>query len=102
MSFVLRFTLEAEFDYEDALIFYEKAESGLSVRFAVELDELFERIREHPQAYSPIFTNYRLARLRVFYNHAVVYRLVGETILVVAIPDGRNAPDKLEKRLGNS
>lgn len=88
---------EAEQDLVDGARFYEAQEPGLGQYF---LDSLFSDV-DSPQLYAGIhavhFGCHWLLSKR--FPYAVYYRIEGSVAQVWAVLDGRQDPEKIEKRL---
>ena len=83
MTRLLLPTPEAQFDIDAAILSYEAARSGLGDRFLAELDNVFDRIREHPQQFPIIEHEVRRALLRR-YPYAVYFLESERAVSVIA------------------
>lgn len=73
-----------EQDMDEAILWYEKQQKGLGIRFYSLLLDKLEEIRTTPQYYYFIHEEYRRITIYPFpYN--VIYRIVGSKVLVLAL-----------------
>jgi len=78
------FLAPAETELDEAIAFYEHQQEGLGDEFLVEVLLTLERIKGFPSAWPQISQRIRRCRTRRF-PYGVLYRHVGEEIVVVAI-----------------
>jgi hypothetical protein len=62
----------AELEFEQARLWYEKQQSGLGMKFAIEVDAAIERIRQSPEMYARVRKEYRRVILKRF-PYAIYY-----------------------------
>lgn len=62
----VRYLSVAELELEEAIEFYESVDSGLGIRLYSEVRNAIKRIRQFPDAWTPITTNTRRCRTKVF------------------------------------
>jgi plasmid stabilization system protein ParE len=74
----------AELDIVETIDWYDSTGPGLSSRFRSALDDTFQRIIDHPDAYAPLSRGLRRALLRRF-SHGVYFRHHQQAIQVVAV-----------------
>ncbi len=91
MSHPLIIRPEAEADLIEGRDWYEGQRQGLGSEFLMAVDEVFDRIREHPELYAPEYKSVRRTSLTRF-PYIVYYRLVGETVEVIAVQHGSRSP----------
>ncbi len=89
---------EARFEFNEAIAYYEKAESGLGVDFAEEIYAAIQRILKYPDAWSPLSKNTRRC-LTDRFPFGVIYQIRDEEILIVAIAHLSREPEYWENRL---
>ena len=92
MTTQIKLLAEAEADLADAALWYEGRVPGLAAEFLRCVEEALGRVARHPLAYRPIDGGYRRALVRRF-PFAVVFRLVEETAVVVAIHHTQRQPE---------
>lgn len=97
LSLVLSPTAEA--DLQEATDFYELQKPGLGEVFLRALDEGFERIRTHPNAFRIGEDGVRTGFLRRF-PYGVRFRVVSNRIEVLAVWHERRHPDGWKTRIG--
>ena len=75
-------------DALDAFAWYEERQEGLGIEFREALDVAIARIARVPLAFPIQYRDLRRA-LVVRFPYAVFFRLVDETVVIVAIVHGR-------------
>ena len=83
-------------EFVEAARWYEAEVVGLGARFQAAVEAVLEAVLEQPRTGSPLLlagraTPYRIRRARRF-PYAVVYRELGNGVLVVAIAHARRRP----------
>lgn len=91
MSYPLVIRPEAEADMSVARDWYNAQQDGLGLEFLDAIDAVFARIQETPELYAPEYKGVRRAGLSRF-PYVVYYRLVGETVEVIAVLHGSRGP----------
>jgi plasmid stabilization system protein ParE len=76
---------------------YERQRDGLGAEFLTAVDEVFERIRETPELYAPEYKSVRRVGLNRF-PYIVYYRLVAETVEVIAVQHGSRSSRRWRSR----
>jgi plasmid stabilization system protein ParE len=74
---------EAELDVFAAYAWYDGPKSGLGAEFEQELAHVEELLRRHPEAFTPVHTDYRRALMRRF-PYSVYYRPLDPNTLEIA------------------
>mgnify|MGYP003617632414 FL=1 len=92
MTFHVRFEASAESDLRAAFVWYEARQSGLGEEFLRSVAAVEEALARDPERYAMVHTPYRSAKLRKF-PYALHYRVVGETVSVLACLHFRQSPD---------
>ena len=87
----------AENELADAWDHYESIDPGLADDFLAKVDEAMSRAITHPEAYAAIHRDLRCVPMRRF-PHLLVYRIVGDTLIVVACTHPRQAPIRWRAR----
>lgn len=90
------FRPEAEDELLEAREWYETRRSGLGREFALAVDEIVNRILDHPLLYQRAYKKTRRAVLSRF-PYAVYYRLAGDDIVVLAV-HGRRHQSRWQSR----
>lgn len=87
----VRLLLEAEGDLSEASAFLEERVEGLGVDLTVEVGHAIARLEENPYVGPPLARGARKLRVNRFpYN--LVYRILPEEVLVLAIAHHRRRP----------
>ena len=94
----IRFTSEAEDDSYQGYAWYESRRVGLGREFITAVDACLQSIRRNPKLYQTIYKNYRRAVVRRF-PFSVIYEETDSAVMVYAIFDGRQDPQKWQKRV---
>lgn len=98
MSLLLRFSPEVPNDLQDACQWYEDRRTGLGVEFINEVHATLLRIEENPELFAASYRDVRSARLHRF-PYIVHYRLLNNTVLVLAVMHGRRDPGIWQTRV---
>lgn len=88
---------EAEADVRAAFDWYEHQREGLGEEFLGELGRVEETARSNPLAFRIIRRDARRIMLHRF-PYQLIFRLMGDVIVVVACFHGRRSPKRLERR----
>jgi toxin ParE1/3/4 len=97
MSHPLIIRPEAEQDMAEGRDWYEGQKEGLGVEFLTAVDDVFDRIRETPELYTPEYKSVRRAGLHRF-PYVVYYRIVADTVEVIAVQHGSQSPRRWRSR----
>ena len=89
---------QAQFDVEEAGIWYETRQPGLGLRFLDELDSVMRRIAATPFQFPRIHPSVRRALLKRF-PYSVYFLLGDEQVEVIAVLHQHRHPDTWRKRL---
>jgi plasmid stabilization system protein ParE len=88
----------AQQELEDAVLFYEVAQSGLSRRFKEEVRQAIKRIRRYPKAWPIDRGEVRKCFVHKFpYN--ILYAIYHQKIVILAIAHQHRRPDYWIERL---
>ena len=98
MTWVLSIHPELWDDVDEAIDYYAEVEEGLSQRFMGEVRAAFAFVRVWPLAGRPFYGVYRRVPLRRF-PYLVCYRIVDDTVRVLAIVHNRRNPKWIRARL---
>ena len=88
----VRFVAEAQREYFDAIVYYERASAGLGGRFVREMDRCILWIAEQPEIHSPRRGGYRRINLRTFPFY-LPYVVRGDVLWVLAVAHGKRRPN---------
>ncbi len=81
----------ADAEVTEAVDWYDRQQHGLGNEFLRELRLTLARIQAHPETWRQISARTRRCRLKRF-PYAVIYQLLPEKILVVAVPHHSRKP----------
>ncbi|HVS10638.1 MAG TPA: type II toxin-antitoxin system RelE/ParE family toxin [Planctomycetota bacterium] len=95
MSLVVRPAAAA--DLEEAFVWYEGQRAGLGEEFLDAVGQAFTAVLETPRRYRVVHRDTRRAHLRRF-PYSVLYRIVGDDVIVVACFHGSRNPRQWEGR----
>jgi len=92
------FNPQASLETEAAFDWYHERSPQAAYAFLYELDHAITRIREAPEAW-PLYGN--LCRRYIFprFPFQIIYRIVDNTIQVVAVAHGRRRPGYWKERV---
>ena len=81
----------AEFELNDAAVFFETKREGLGSRFLLAVEAAVAYIREHPEASPLIIQDIRRKVLRKF-PYSILYSIKSDRIRILAIANQRRRP----------
>ena len=84
MSFKLVLQSEAVHDLLGAFEWYEKQRAGLGYEFIEEIENCYEKIINHPLAYTAINDLYRRLKVNRF-PYLIIYEIEGNDIIVNSV-----------------
>ena len=93
-----RFFAEAREELEEASAYYEGQREGLGEEFAQEVERAIQRILDHPEAWPKVSRMARCCRVERF-PFGIVYLILGEELLIVAVMHLRRKPGYWKDRL---
>ncbi len=93
------FDLEARIEFEDAVEWYNNEEAGAGDRLEFEVHQTLELILKNPERFRLVSRSIRVARLKIFYKHAVYFHIEPEFIGVVSVFHASRNPEDLQRRL---
>ena len=93
--------LQAELDIQGAFNRYEDFQEGRGEVFMRQLDAALTLLRRHPEIAAPYGNRYRRMLLRDF-PYGVFYQVQPSRIVVAAIIDLRQDPEKIRRKLFGS
>ncbi|HYW06442.1 MAG TPA: type II toxin-antitoxin system RelE/ParE family toxin [Longimicrobium sp.] len=82
----------AQADIRRAAIFYKRQARHLGTKFTSEVEHAFSRVAENPEIGSPMRRGARKLLVRRF-PYLVIYRVLPDGVLVLAIGHQRRHPD---------
>ncbi|MBM3492755.1 MAG: type II toxin-antitoxin system RelE/ParE family toxin [Armatimonadetes bacterium] len=84
---------------QDATAYYEAKQEGLGARFLVAVQDAVNRVRARPGMFPLAHGDARRCRTRIF-PYGVVYRIVGDSVAVLAVMHLRRDPGHWHNRSG--
>jgi plasmid stabilization system protein ParE len=88
-----RFTSAALSELKEAVVYYEREEAGLGLRFLDEIDSAVNRILRFPYAWHPVSARSRRCRTHRF-PFGLLYQIRADEILITAVMDLRRDPQR--------
>lgn len=88
----------AQFEFDEAVSYYNGQVPGLGDAFLLETMAAIERIRRFPDAWHPLDEHVRRCRLRRF-PYGLVYSATDGDILIVAVAHSHRRPDYWRDRI---
>ena len=92
------FLPQARQELREAVAYYDTQQSGLGDRFLARVHDAIADIEAMPEAYSPLDGVYRKYGVRPF-PYAVIYRVDGDAIVIVAVMHQKRKPGYWHDRL---
>jgi toxin ParE1/3/4 len=81
----------AEFELNDAIVFFEIEREGLGLRFLSAVEAAVANIQEHPQASPVIIQDVRRKVLRRF-PYSILYSIKPDRIRILAVANQKRRP----------
>ncbi len=97
MTYSLIIRPETEQDLAEAQTWYEGQREGLEAEFLTAVDAVFDRIRKTPEMYAQEYKAVRRVGLGRF-PYVVYYRIVGDSVEVIAVQHGSRNPRRWRSR----
>lgn len=97
MSPAVVFRREAQADFDEAYLWYERRREGLGDEFLASVQEALERVAQSPEAPRILHRDIRRALVRRF-PYGVFYRSEPDRIVVIAIMHNRQEPRRWQSR----
>jgi len=98
MTYRARYSKKAQDDLFDAVRFFEQREPGLGGDFLDDLELAITDVCEHPRRWTRIRHTVRKRSLRKF-PFGMIYAILDDVILIIAIADLRRGPKWWRERL---
>lgn len=98
MGFEVELVDEAKIDYTKIIDWYEKQQPGLGMQFYFLMNELFQRLEQHPSHYSFYHEPFRHTIIKGF-PYRVIFKIEKDKARIVAIFHTSRNPKELIKRL---
>ena len=81
----------AEFELNDAAVFFENEREGLGVRFLSAVQDAVAHIQQHPQASSVIIKDIRCKLVRKF-PYSIMFSIKPDHIRILALANQKRRP----------
>lgn len=85
-------------EFAEAIAYYNEERAGLGFEFADEIQQTLERIKNYPEAWTPLSKRTRRCQVHRF-PYSVIYEVRGDLIVIVAIQHNRRKPETWRARL---
>jgi len=89
---------EAKEELLEAIIYFEGYRSGLGLEFSKEIFSTIHRIIHFPSAWSKFSENTRRCLTNRF-PYGVIYRIIEEEVIIIAVMQLNREPDYWKKRI---
>jgi len=94
------FTLASKEDVRSAREGLRESNMQLAERFFEDVKSTLDKIAKNPKHYAIVYNNVRQCRLEIF-PHVISYRIVDDTVQVLAVIHGRRDPEIWKGRSGH-
>jgi plasmid stabilization system protein ParE len=88
----------ANSEFDEAIAYYNIQSAGLGFEFADEIKEAIERIKNYPEAWTPLSGRVRRCQVHRF-PYSVIYQVRAELLIIVAIQRHSRKPENWRNRL---
>lgn len=88
----------ADVEFRETIDYYNQQQAGLGFEFSDEVKHAVERIRNYPEAWTPLSTRTRRCQVHRF-PYSIIYEARSDVIIIVAIQHHRRKPENWRKRL---
>jgi hypothetical protein len=85
-------------EFEAATTYYNQERAGLGFEFADEVKQTLDRIKNYPEAWTPLSKRTRRCQVHRF-PYSVIYQMRGDLLIIVAIQNNHRKPDRWIDRL---
>ena len=96
----IRFLNVAQYEFDDAIEYYNGQSPGLGDQFLLEATNGLQRIQSFPKAWHPYTSNTRRYLTRRF-PYSIIYQLLESEILIVAVAHTSRRPGYWRDRITN-
>jgi plasmid stabilization system protein ParE len=94
----VRILSAAEYEFLDAVHYYNDECPGLGFEFAAEVQNTIDRIRNNPEAWAQLSSRIRRCLTQRF-PFGVIYELAHDEVLIVSIMHMNRHPESWKRRL---
>ena len=81
----------AEFELNDAIVYFENEREGLGLRFLLAVQEAVGHIQQHPQASPVIIEDLRCKVLRRF-PYSIIFSIKPDRVRILALANQKRRP----------
>jgi toxin ParE1/3/4 len=99
MSYAFHVMPEAAFELREARAWYNEKRRGLGDELFAAVDQVFERIRQHPEQHRVIYAGDVRKVLVPLFPYMVVYQIRGATIVVISVHHTSRDPHRWQDRV---
>ena len=97
MTLPVVFRRAAQYEIDEAALWYERHRAGLGTQFIVEINGAVHSAQEHPQRFPITHRETRCVRVRRF-PYSVFFLVEERRIVVLAVFHGRRDPGRWQQR----
>src|SRR4051812_24637053 len=94
----IEFLLPAEFEFENAIDYYNAKSKGLGFEFAEQVYEALDRIVCYPESSPAISSRLRRCQTNRF-PYCLIYEIKNQSLVVVAVQHNHQKPKNWRERL---
>jgi plasmid stabilization system protein ParE len=91
----------ADAEFQEAIDYYNEQRAGLGFEFSDEVKQAIDRIKNYPNAWTPLSKRTRRCQVHRF-PYSIIYEARTEVIIIVAIQHHRRKPNNWRERLRQS
>jgi plasmid stabilization system protein ParE len=88
----------ADYEIAEATAYYNEERAGLGFEFVDEIKYTIERIKNYPEAWTPLSKRTRRCQVHRF-PYSVIYEVRSNFLIIVAIQHNRRKPEDWRARL---
>ena len=88
----------ADAEFQEAIDYYNEQRAGLGFEFSDEVKEAVTRIRNYPEAWTPLSKRTRRCQVHRF-PYSIIYETRSDVIIIVAIQHHRRKPAYWSQRI---
>ena len=88
----------ADSEFHEAIAYYNETRTGLGFEFADEVKEAVERIKNYPEAWTPLSERVRRSQVHRF-PYSIIYEARTDLLIIVAIQHHSRKPVSWRTRL---
>jgi len=90
----------ANAEFQEAIDYYNEQRGGLGFEFSDEVKEAVARLRNYPQAWTPLSKRTRRCQVHRF-PYSIIYQPRIDAIIIVAIQHHRRKPESWRNRIAD-